>query len=266
MNKIGLIAAAHPDYIADGHARNFASRAAEELRKGGVTVVYAGAPVTDAAAALDAALAVLREDCDGVILFFASWMECPTAMAALTELRHLPLMLWGVPMWRSEGREMSTGSYVSYAMFRGTAERVGLRFSEVLGMPEGEAVREALLFCRAAGAVKRLRRAKIGLVGYTSMSIYTGTFDHVLLRWKIGPEVEQSDSYSLIRRAEHFSIGQKREAEVLLRNEARCDDDIPPAMLEKAMGLYLAVEELKTERGYDAVNVKCQYEFSKEYG
>ena len=267
MSKLGFIALAHPDYIADGAAARFADAAVLALRGQGAEVLHSGRLAASIADARAEALSAVAADVDGVILFLASWLECPVAMAAVTEAKHLPLFLWGFPMWEEKGREMSTGSYVSYAMFRGVLERIGQPFSEALGMPsDSDTVGRAAAFCRAASAAKRLGRAKIGLVGYTSMSIYTGTFDHVLLRWLIGPEVEQSDSYSLIRRAERFSDADCAAALEKLRGVAAIRPDISSAMLRKAMSLYLAVTELREQTALDAINVKCQYEFSKEYG
>jgi L-fucose isomerase and related proteins len=267
MAKIAFIALAHPDYITNGYAAKFSSAAADIVRQTANSLIFSGQLAANIAEAREEALAAIAADADGVVLFLASWMECPVAMAAVTELKHLPLLLWGFPMWEENGQEHSTGSYVSYAMFRGVLGRVGLTFTEALGMPGDPAISQSIsAFCAAANAVKRLKRAKIGLVGYTSMSIYTGTFDHVLLRWLIGPEVEQSDSYSLIRRAESFSDSECEAALCKLRAAAVISPDIGAAMLRKAMSLYLAVEELRSETDLDAVNVKCQYEFSKEYG
>lgn len=267
MKKIGFIALAHPDYIADGRAKNFADRAISVLESNGYTVVSSGRLACDVATAEEDALSILRTDVCGTVLFLASWMECPVAMTAVTELGSMPLFLWGFPMWEENGKEMSTGSYVSHAMFRGVLSRVERSFCETVGMP-GDPVsdKEVLTFCRAAYAKKRLSRSKIGLVGYTSMSIYTGTFDHVLMRYRIGPEIIQSDSYSLIRHAENTAKTEKKAALEQLKSEAEISESIKLEMLDKAMGLYVAIEALRDSQGLDALNCKCQYEFSKEYG
>lgn len=267
MKKIGFIALAHPDYISDGRAKEFADEAVGVLENNGYKAVYSGRLACDTEKALEDALEILRSDVCGTVLFLASWMECPVAMTAVKELGGMPLFLWGFPMWEENGREMSTGSYVSHAMFRGVLTRIGVNFGEALGMPDDPGAGEAALsFCRAAYAKKRLSRAKVGLVGYTSMSIYTGTFDHVLMRHMIGPEIIQSDSYSLIRSAESTGESERKAALDTLRSAAEISDNIPPAMLDRAMGLYLAIEKLRRRQGLEALNCKCQYEFSKEYG
>ena len=51
---------------------------------------------------------------------------------------------------------------------------------------------------------KLLKKTKIGLIGYSSMNIYPGTFDHLFLRTKIGPEVRQMDAYTVIGRVQDY--------------------------------------------------------------
>ena len=112
MKKIGFIALAHPDYISDGRAKEFAERAVGVAEKNGYRAVFSGRLACDTEAALRDALEILRSDVCGTVLFLASWLECPVAMTAVKELCGMPLFLWGFPMWEEDGREMSTGSYV----------------------------------------------------------------------------------------------------------------------------------------------------------
>ncbi len=266
MARIGLISIAHPDYVTDGAAARFSERAAAALEGRGIDVIR-----SELAATIPQARAAAREmvnrDVDGVVYFMASWLECSVALAAVTETEHLPGCLWSFPMWREDGRECSTGSYVSGAMLGGVLRRMGLGCKTVFGMPgEDPATEEVASFCRAAGAWHRMRRCRIGLVGYTSMNILTGTFDHLLLRSRLGPDVEQSDAYALISMAEAATEEELAAAEAKLRAEARVSPAIPEKTLRKALGIYVALRKLKERQGLDAVNVKCQYEFSKEYG
>lgn len=267
MNKIGFITIAHPDYTADGNALRFASEAQDSLKKKGIEIIAVASPAVDIAGARTAGEEMTKSGAGGVVFFFGSWFECPVAMAALRETEHLPCCIWAFPMWEENGKEMSTGSYVSYAMFKGVLDRIKMPYQGILGMPSEEsAVRKAVSFCRAASAYQKLKRSRTGLVGYTSMSIYTGTFDHVLMRALIGPEIEHIDSYSLIRLAE--SMGEKavREACDGIRKRSSVHPAVRENMLAKAASLYLALITLKSRFALDAVNVKCQYEFSKEYG
>jgi len=169
-------------------------------------------------------------------------------------------------MFPHNGALTSTGSYVSYMMFKGSMSRLGYRFVNVLGMPDSpETVAEVNRFCIAAGVIQSMKRLRIGYFGYTSMGIYTGTFDHVLMRGKIGPEVVHYDSYSLISHAQALEDTSFAEPlSRLLRNKIR--NDVSQNDLSKAARFTQALLDFCNRDGLHALNVKCQYEFSKEYG
>lgn len=265
MGKIGFINICHGDYV-NASALGMAERAVQALREAGADVLAEG-PAMDVRGAERAARLLVRSEVDGVILFLGTWMECPVAMAALREVEHLPLCLWGFPMFTENGSLNSTGSYVSFAMFKGTMERAGYRCKYVLGMPgDPETTAAAADFCTAAACAARLKRTRIGLVGYTSMGIYPGTFDHVFLRVKIGPEVEQMDSYTLINMAQAAAPEDVAEAAERLGRRAAFAPDVTAGDLEKVARLAAALLQFARQKDLQGVNVKCQYEFSKEYG
>jgi len=260
--KIGFVNLCHTDYL-DDTVKTLGARAVQALRGGGAEVADAG-PVGTPADAMAAGVRLCGSDLDGIVLFLGSWIECETAMAFLREVEHLPLCLWGVPMFELDGRLESTGSYVSFAMFSGTMKRAGYRFRPILG-GIGETAGTVLDFCAAAMAATRLRRTRIGLFGYTSMSIYPGTFDHLFMRRIIGPEIRHVDNYTLLTAAENAPADALRESEGLLRARAVIAPDVSAAFVEKAARLLYALRALCAREKLDAVNVKCQYELSKEY-
>lgn len=265
MGKIGFLNICHEDYV-DKTAVSMAEKAVENLESRGIEIYYVKNPVVDSLTGEEAGRELLKQCVDGVILFMGTWVECPVAMAAIREIEHLPMCLWGFPMFMENGVLSSTGSYVSFAMFKGTMDRVQYRYKPVLGLPEDpETLEKVVSFCRAASCSQRLKRTRIGLVGYTSMSIYPGTFDHVFLRVKIGPEVEQVDSYTLINMAESIPEPQYMEMMDYLKGAAKIRADVSEDDLRKASRLCSALMNLTKQKRLHSVNVKCQYEFSKEY-
>lgn len=260
--KIGIVNLCHEDYI-DEETRRLGAEAVSALQLRGADVVTAE-PIGSAKQALAAGIGMCAEDLDGVVLFLGSWVECATAMAFLREVEHLPLCLWGVPMFERNGRLESTGSYVSFAMFRGSMARAGYQFLPVLG-DIFETADSVMGFCTAAMAKTALRRTRIGLVGYTSMSIYPGTFDHLLVRKMIGPEVHHIDNYTLLNIAESAGEAELAAAETFIRSRSAVSKDVSQAFLAKASRLLYALQTVCGQYTLDAINVKCQYELSKEY-
>ena len=265
MGKIGFISISHEDYIND-IVTSQADFAKESVTRIGHEVVAVEGQVTNFDAAVKGGKYLVSQDVDGVVIFLGSWVECPIVMAAVRAVEHLPICIWGFPMCVVNGKQESTGSYVSFAMFQGVMNRVGYAWTPLLATPcTPEADKKLDDFCAAAVCKARLKFSRVGLIGYTSMSIYTGTFDHVFMRAKIGPEIDQLDSYTLIQLAESFTDEERDAVIDEYRKYARIHEEVNTAALRKSAGVYLAMKKLVEDRHMDAINVKCQYEFSKEY-
>ena len=266
MSKIGFLVVGHPDYPNDVALR-FADRAAQELQGQGIELLYHRQPLTTPWEADETARQLLRVgDWGGGIIFIGTWIEAPVAVAAIRAWEHLPLAIWGYPMFENKGMRDSTGSSVGWAVVKAALDRVGFPCKCIVGPVDDMAtVSHALSFCRAALAATKLRQARIGLVGYASMGMYSATFDHLLLRFRIGPEVEHADAYSVIRRAEAITHAELAPTLSRLR-EYRIAPGVREEQLEKAARVYLALKSWAEERHLDAIAFKCQYEFSQEYG
>lgn len=260
---LGFLNVCHPDYVSE-ITESLGHKAIETLKKSGVSVIDFPGPITNHKQAFNASRKLIEADIDGVILFYGAFVLCPTVMTVLTETK-LPVLQWAVPMMMREGILTTTGSYVAFSMFTGTLNRLGIPHINLVSEPDGEeAVEKVLHFEAATNTMKRLRRTRAGLVGYSSMSIYPGTFDHVMMRWFIGPEIHHIDSYTLINRAE--AVVNWRETIALYEKSMRFPDNAPDLMIERAAKLYIALLDICKEEDLQAITVKCQYELSKEYG
>ena len=266
MRRIGFVNVGHHDYVNET-AASIVDKAVNGLESRGIGIYRIEQPVVDSIGAQEAGKELLRQDVEGVIVFLGTWVECSVAISVIREVEHLPMCLWGFPMFMENGELTSIGSYVAFAMFKGTMDRVLYKYKPVLGLPDDqETLGTVESFCKAASAAQKLKRIRIGLVGYTSMNIYPGTFDHVFLRVKIGPEVEQIDSYTLINMAEAIPVSDCNEMIDYLKKSARIRNDVTQNDLIKVSKLCLAMKKLTTRKSLYSINVKCQSEFSKEYG
>ena len=266
MGKLGLIAFGHEDYkgnnldlILEELGKTLAEEAIYDQKIQTIVI--------NSADAIGAARETIASGIDGVVLLLATWVECPVVMTAIKELTDIPVILWGFPPEEIGGQAMSTGSYVSAAMLNGVLKRLSLKCRCLLGScRDKETIKELKRFAAAAGAVRNLKYSAIGLVGYTSMAIYPGTFDHLLMRYIIGPEIDQMDSYSVIRRTENLSSSEIEEAINKITFAGIFTDPVGTEILRKTASIYAALKKIAQERHWKAFNVKCQYEFSKEFG
>lgn len=262
--KTGFIAIGHSDYT-NQMALDKTREAVGQLVNTGMDVVFDCSIHTDIKSAGEAAASLLIEKISSVIIFPATWVECPVAMAAVTEIEHLPFAVWGIGMFDHEGKKESTGSFVSLAMLTGAFKKMKYEHEAFTGDPgDVDTIKEISIFAKAAVVRYALKRSLIGLVGYSSMGIYTGMFDAPMLRRIIGPEVLQTDSYTIVNMMEKVTAEEVLDARAELYGKAKVDDDVTDELLEKSLRMYCALN--KWSSGLDAINVKCQYEFSKELG
>jgi len=266
MARLAVLVVGHGDYpLRRGVAA--AEGMATWLRGQGVAVDVAPEPVVDHAQATAAARRLVGGLYDGVVYLLASWLECPTAVAAVRELEHVPFAVWGFGQYEEGGERTSSGSMVGLVVLKASLERMGYRFAWVLGDEDDGGARARLLdFARVAGAMATLKRTRVGLVGYASMGMYPGTMDPVLARRWVGPETVHVDTYDLVRgmddaAAERVDRFHERRAE-LLDVGGGCSAE----ELGVAARMFAALGALVEEHGLDAVNVKCQYELSKGLG
>lgn len=254
----------HPDYDTP-LARREHTAAKELLRSSGVQC--SSLPILTSHRNIRQSLHELPfSNLAGAIIFLTSWIEPPVAMELILSLpKDTPLLIWSFPMqYIDEKIKDSTGSLVAQLTLRGTLQRAGIRFCELIASANSSEslCRQKLTdFLQAVTAGQALRKSRIGLVGYTSMGMYTGTFDHLRLRTKIGPEVIHIDSWDVIREAD------KIPDQISDKELRRHFDDFEAALPaeKKASAVYRALKKLCAEHDLDAVNVKCQYEFSKHY-
>ncbi len=262
--KVGMLVIGHPDYQND-IGLDFARQAADRLEQQGIEVLLEPTSLTMPLPAREQAVAMAARDPDGVIVFLGTWIECPTALQAIREIEHLPFAVWGFNMFPWQGKRESTGSFVAAAVLKGALDRMQYRPAYVVGLPyDHEPVDRAAAFCRAAHAVKALKRTRLALIGYAAMGMYPGTFDHVLLRRHIGPDVEHLDTYALIRAAEAVTDDEARATADELR--AKAEIKVADERLLKSARLAAGLRHVLRDGHFDAVNVKCQYELSQQYG
>ena len=265
MSTLGFVNICHPDYVNDSSLK-LGRQAAQNLTTNGVVLSVVDEIVTDHKQAYHAARRLINEDVDGVVIFYGAFVLCSTVMAMIEEVKK-PLLVWGVPMFMDNGLLQTTGSYVAFSMFSGTLNRLGIAHEKLIASPDdARAIEHIRNFAAAAHTAKRLAHTRMGLVGYTSMSIYPGTFDHVMLRHYIGPEVVHFDSYTLINMAEAVDNDACEPIIRQYEQQVVFPPNVTDPMKKRIAKLYIATKQLCETEDLQAITIKCQYEFSKQYG
>ena len=215
-----------------------------------------------------AAAALRREECDFVVVLILTWLEAQNLTEALQEQFNKPMLLWSHTMFPSDdGTEMlNLGPVAGMGVIRETFEEFGLKFKFVWGMPDSEKVREQIkLYAPVLATAERLKHAKIGLLGYGSMGMYTAYFDHLSLKRDIGPEVEHVDQYLLVKKIEEMEPDRVQDDITQARKEWQISDAVQDSDLSITFRMYQSLKALIDEYRWSALTVKCQYELSKHY-
>lgn len=258
-----LVTFGYPDY-PDFELQRQINDSAEALRTMGLAVT--SAPAVILPEHVSAAVKALKEtDYDLVIAAVVSWVEAPLFVSTLRPFFGKPLLLWSHTTYLDGDTRVTLGALPAAGVLRETLEEMGVRFKFIYGMPaEPQLAQDILLYARAAAAARALDGARIGLFGYASMGMYTGTIDHTQLRAQVGPEIDHLDQYLIVER--YGEITDEEVDALLPRAKGwQCSSAVSETDLRKVLRMYAAIKSLVVEHRFDALTVKCQYELSRVF-
>ncbi len=241
-----------------GRLKAVSDRAEAELLQAGLELAH-----TDPVYAPDhveRAVAELRAGTwDFLIANVINWVEYRATTRVLLEFRDRPVVLYSYGGFTEDGTLISPAAGAGSTALRFPLERWGFRFRYLFNAPDTPMDVEGVIrFGRAARAAGRMHRARLGLVGFNDMGLYTTAFDVTRLRGQLGPEVESVDLLELDRRmtsipADEVTAAIQRETPGWEWAHGRPAAEV----VEQAFRLYLATVAICRERGFDAVSYKC---------
>ena len=213
------------------------------------------------------ALASLRTaDFDLLVALLVSWVEAPLFTATLKPFFNRPILLWSHTIYSEDGVGLTLGALPAAGVLRETLEEMGATFWFTYGMPGDPAVRLCTQrLARSAAAVQALSTARVGLLGYASMGMYTGTIDHTQLRRQLGPEIDQVDQYEIVARFNKMKEDPPLESLPQIA-DWQLGENVAEKDIRRSLRMLHAIRELAGEHRWDALTVKCQYELSRTFG
>jgi len=224
-------------------------------------------PIVKVLSDIPSAQKLLRErDYDFIIALILSWIEAPQVIETLKEYFSKPILLWSHTMFKEKGERLTLGPIPGVGVIRETLEEMEANFKFIWGMPKEKKVQDQISsFAKVASTIHQLSHSRIGLLGYISMGMYTAAFDHLSLRKRIGPEIDQLDQYVLIKKIEEIKPERVKRLINQVKKEWNIAKAVTPQDLDITLKMYLALKDLVKEFNWSAVNIKCQYELSKYY-
>jgi len=215
----------------------------------------------------EATTTIRSTDFDFIIALVVSWVEAPHVVATLRDFFSYPILLWSHTPYQQDGERITLGGIPAAGVIRETLEEMKANFEFIWGMPDSEDVKRKILsFGRTARSLRALSKSQVGLLGYFSMGMYTGGFDHTKIRKLIGPEIIHLGQYYIVKRSEQVESSEVQELVQKSKREWALASGVTEQLLTKAMKVYLALKNLVREYELDALTIKCQYELSREWG
>jgi L-fucose isomerase-like protein len=217
--------------------------------------------VTDEEKGIEAERAISdlkKEEFDFLIVCLTGWIPSHTVIRVISEFKEKPMILWGLAGNSEDGngRLATTAAQAGTTAIRKPMEDMGYKFKYIYDFPDAQPkIDKIITFARAASTVVKLKRSKVGMMGYRDMRLYGTMFDGVSLRAKIGTEVEFFEMLEIVQRMENVDEGKvNRLAEKILK-EWDFQKEPNSDFLKFGVKAYLAIKEKIEEGGYDAISL-----------
>lgn len=196
---------------------------------------------------------------DFLIVNVINWIDPRAATRLLYEFRHEPIILYSKGGFTEGNTLTSPAAGAGSTALRFPMERWGIKFKYLFNGPDQNMdVAGILQFGRAAHTMKKLRSARVGILGFNDMGLYTTGFNVTSLRGVTGVEVESFDMLQLERQMTALPD------ETVLGEVTRitADWEYPlgkpkAAAIERAIRMYLATVEICKQKNFSAVSYKC---------
>ena len=246
-------------YYKPEHLVTLSGRAEAQLRQAGIDLLRTD-PVFGEGAEPDRAIEELKNgEWDFLIANVLNWVEVRGVMRVLMEFRDHPIVLYSSGGYTEGDTLICPAAGAGCTALRFPMERMGFRFKYLFNAPDSQMDLAGIMaFGRAARARRLLRKARLGMIGFNDMGLFTTDFSTVRLRDKIGPEVESIDLLQIERRMQALDAKAVTEETRRVTSAWEYPVDKPQAeTVERAIRLYMATVELCREKRFSGFTYKC---------
>lgn len=251
-------------------AREMTVAARSALIHAGFELAGPDEPITDMTSAQEVSRQLSGEEIDLLLIYQATFADS-TMVTALVEgsaavSAPAPVFLWAVPEPRTGGR-LRLNSLCGINLAGHALTLRGLQYDYAYTLPSDPHTLAQIRALAAAGNVRRrLKNARLGVVGEHPPGMDTCHLDEPLLMQKFGLHVEHIALPAVFERVRRTPEPRVTAIRSLL--DTRLDNlaELEQAPLRGTLGVYAALQEIAEEKGLDALAVRCWPEFFTELG
>lgn len=230
------------------------------LEKNGFSLVTTGSVTDDEKGeeALRAIRDLKKEEFDFLIVCLTGWIPSHTVIRVISEFKEKPMVLWGLAgnSRNDYGKLSTTASQAGTTAIRKPMEDMGYKFKYVYDFPDSDSkIEEIISFAKAATTISRLKRSKVGQMGFRDMRLYGTMFEGVSLKAKLGVEVEFFEMLEIVQKMDHI---KDEEVDLIVEKVLKeWDFQKEPnrESLHYGAKIYLSIKEKIEESHYDAVSL-----------
>lgn len=256
--KAGYVSLGTEFYIPD-NLKEMSARAEKQLTDAGIVLVRTD-PVYALGQEVRAIQELKKESWDFLIVNVMNWIDPRAASRLIYEFRSEPMILYTQGGYtREDGVLVSPAPAAGSTALRYPMERWGIKFRYLYNAHDTPMDVEGILkFGRAAHVMKKLRSARVGLVGFNDMGLYTTGFNVTSLRGQIGVEVESFDMLQLDRKMEALDPAVVKEETARVSQNWEYPVGKPKdTAIERAVRMFMATREFCVEKNFSAISYKC---------
>ncbi len=254
--KIGLVCIGLQGERLD-LAESFLKEAKRELSKRNLYIISADIYTLQGDEVVWQTKHCVKEGADAIVYLIGTWILADHVINAVYALK-TPFGIWGIP-------EPASFSSVGANVLHGSLGEMDISHELFYGnICDAEVLDEIENFAYAARTQKKLRKARMGLIGGRTISAYPTTADPNQIKKMFGVEVEHIDQLVLLKKAESVS-GEAANALLETAEQQYGIIETSKERLKKALTIYIALKEIIKEYGLDMLSVKCIGEFMDEY-
>lgn len=206
-----------------------------------------------------AANALAGKTVDLFIIDFVSWHITINVMHILKNFRDVPLLIWGIGGFTDKtGKLHAPAAGAGVTGFVPIVKEMGYTYKIIMEQPDSEhAFAEVADYIHSVSCAKTIKNARIGLIGYADMGLYTCAYDKTALFKKIGIDIENYDGYRIANLMDTFPDEKVKETMQWIKETTKAQNNVPENALERVTRLYLAMKGQADGRQLDAISVKC---------
>ena len=246
-------------FYEPGRLKEISARAEKQLSDAGIELVRTD-PVFGEGKEPQRAIAELKKkDWDFLIANIVNWIEVRGVTRVLLEFRDRPMVLYSFGGFTEGDTLISPAAGAGTTAIRYPLEQWGFKFKYLFNGPDSPMDVDGIIkFGRAAQVAKRLRKTRVGMVGFNDMGLYTTCFNALRLRDQIGPEIESVDMMQLERKINALDAHAVKDEIAKITKEWEYPLGKPKdEVIERAIRMYMATVEICREKNFSGFSYKC---------